>query len=110
MFTSKTIIKVAFLIATICVLQIWLNFHMSSKKVNEALDKIHIIWPDFMELSQEDRVLIKNAAYNCNVYREYPLPGAVKDCLRVGAMQMDAELPKSDSLKRLDSLLADARN
>lgn len=110
MFTSKTIIKVALLIAAICALQIWLNFQVSSKKVNEALDKIYLIWPDFMEMSLEDRVLIKNAAYNCNVYREYPLPGAVKNCLRVGAMQMDAELPKSDSLKRLDTLLADAGN
>jgi hypothetical protein len=106
MFTVKNVLKAVLLIVTLCVANIWLGYKANENASKAAGQMIGSLWPHYMDLPKEDRLLIDNAAYNCQVHKEYPLPGAVRNCLRTGAMEMDAHHPEAESLKRLDILLA----
>ncbi|HJV75137.1 MAG TPA: hypothetical protein VJ654_13005 [Noviherbaspirillum sp.] len=107
--TRANLLKIAGAAIALIALLITFGYRIGRADAKQDIEHIQLLWPDVLTLNVDDRKVLAEAAYRCKLRNESFLPEATKSCLRDGASSIDAEHPEIQASKRLESLIAVAR-
>jgi hypothetical protein len=64
-------------------------FSLGAAHGARTLNRLQLIWPDYLQMSQEDRLVLANLSQRCKLHEEPAIPQRVVQCL-ARAAQDDA--------------------
>lgn len=106
---SRRLVIIA--LAIVAVSLIFIAFREGKNDGAASIERIELLWPEFMSMPEQDRALLGGLALTCRLERRAATPGDVENCLLEGAESSSPILPSGMSkeqasveLKRLLSM------